>query len=81
MLKLNPSKYQAFQVHFGKNPHQPGDLQIGLEPLSFVNEAKVLRLYLETSLKFNRQVDNILKKANKSWFLLRILKRFGFSSD
>ena len=58
MLKLNPSKCQALQVYFGKNPLQPGDLRIGSEPLSYVNEAKVLGLYLENSLKWNTQVDN-----------------------
>ena len=71
MLKLNPSKCQALQVYFGKNPLQPGDLRIGSEPLSYVNEAKVLGLYLENSLKWNTQVDNMLKKANKRLFMLR----------
>ena len=81
MLKLNPSKCQALQVYFGKNPLQPGDLRIGSEPLSYVNEAKVLGFYLENSLKWNAKVDNMLKKANKRLFMLRALKRFGFSSD
>ena len=80
MLKLNPSKCQALQVYFGKNPLQPGDLRIGSEPLLYVNEAKVLGLYLENSLKWNTQVDNMLK-ANKRLFMLRTLKQFGFSSD
>ena len=78
MLKLNPSECQALQVYFGKNPLQPGDLRIGSEPLSYVNEAKVLGLYLENSLKWNTQVDNMLKKANKRLFMLRTLKRFGW---
>ena len=81
MLKLNPSKCQALQVYFGKNPLQPGNLRISSEPLSYVNEAKVLGLYLENGLKWNTQVDNMLKKANKRLFMLRTLKRFGFSSD
>ena len=63
MLKLNPSKCQALQVFFFfffcKNPLQPGDLRIGSQPLSYVNEAKVLGLYLENSLKRNTQVDNM----------------------
>ena len=66
---------------FGKHPEQPGDLKIGLEPLSYVNEAKVLGLYLENILKWNTQVNTMLKKANKRLFMLRTLKRFGFSSD
>ena len=40
MLKLNPSKCQALQVYFGKNPLQPGDLRFGSEPLWYVNEAR-----------------------------------------
>ena len=81
MLKLNPSKWQALEVYFGKNLHQSGDLRIGLEPLSYVNEAKVLGLYLENSLKWNTQVDNMLENTNKRLFMLWTLKRFGFSSD
>ena len=77
-LKL---KCQALQVYSGKTPLQPGDLRIGSEPLSHVNEARVLGLYLENSLKWNTQVDNMLKRANKRMFMLCTLKRFGFSSD
>ena len=81
MLKLNPSKCQALQVYFGKNALQPGGLRTSSEPLSYVNEAKVLGLYLKNSLKWNTQVYNMMKKANKRLFLLWTLKRFGFSSD
>ena len=64
-----------------KNSLQPGDLRIGSEPLSYVNEAKALGPYLENSLKWNTQVDNMLQKANKRLFMLRTLKHFRFSSD
>jgi hypothetical protein len=41
----------------------------------------VLGLYLQSNLKWNTQVDNMLKKANKRLFMLRSLKRFGFDSE
>ena len=34
---------------------------------------KILHLYLENSLKWNKQADNILKKANNRLFILRTL--------
>ena len=81
LLKLNPSKCQALQVCFSKNKPQAGDLRIGAEPLSYVTEAKVLGIYLQDNLKWDTQVNNMLKKANKRLFMLRSLKRFGFDSE
>ena len=57
MLKLNPLKCQALQVYFRQNSLQPGDLRFSLEPLSYVNEAKVLGLYLKSNLKWNTQIN------------------------
>ena len=52
-----------------------------MELLSYVDKTKVLGLHLGNSLKWNTQVHNMLKKANKRLFMLPTLKRFGFSSD
>ena len=80
-LKLNPSKCQAMQIAFS-NPLPPHrDLRIGTEPLSYVTEAKVLGLWLQNNLKWNVQMDAMLKKANSRLFMLRTLKRFGFSTQ
>ncbi len=80
-LKLNPSKCQALQVCFSKTKPQISDLRIGTEPLSYVTEAKVLGVFLQDNLKWDTQVNNMLKKANKRLFMLRSLKKFGFDRD
>ena len=80
-LKLNPTKCQAIQVNFSRPPLPHRDLKIGTEPLSYVSEAKVLGLWLQNDLKWNVQVDKMLTKANSRLFLLRTLKRFGFTPE
>ena len=80
-LKLNPTKCQAIQVNFSRPPLPQRDLKIGTEPLSYVTEAKVLGLWLQNDLKWNVQVDKMLSKANSRLFMLRTLKRFGFTAE
>ncbi len=80
-LKLNPSKCQAIQVNFSRPPLPQRNFKIGTEPLTYVSEAKVLGLWLQNNLKWNVQVDKMLTKANSRLFLLRTLKRFGFSPE
>ena len=80
-LRLNPSKCQAIQVNFSRPPLPHRNFRIGTEPLSYVSEAKVLGLWLQSDLKWNVQVDKMLTKANSRLFLLRTLKRFGFSPE
>jgi hypothetical protein len=81
MLKLNPAKCQALQVCFKQiKPNLP-DLRIGTEPLSYVTEAKVLGVLLQNDLKWDSQVNNMLKKANRRLYMLRSLKKFGFDKE
>lgn len=80
-LKLNPSKCQALQINFGKSEPPFSDLKIGTEPLSYVNKAKVLGMWLQNDLKWDTQVSNMLVKANRRLFMLRSLKKFGFDMD
>ena len=79
-LHLNLSKCHALQVCFNKSQQLPGYLTIGDEPISFVDEAKVLSLWIQNDLKWDRQIKQMLTKANRKLFMLRSLKRFGFSS-
>ena len=79
LLKLNPCKCRAIQVFFNKTP-MFSDLRIATEPLIYVSEAKVLGLWLQNDLKWNIHVNKMLEKANKTLFMLRTLKRFGFNS-
>ena len=80
-LKLNPSKCQALEICFSKSAPLHTDLMIGNEKLSYVNKAKVLGIWLQSDLKWDTQIDNMVKKANKKLFMLRSLKKFGFDQD
>ncbi len=79
-LKLNPKKCQALEVNFSNTPHN-SDLRIGAEKLSCVDKAKVLGVWVQNDLKWQTQVDEMLKKANRRLFMLRSLKRFGFEQE
>jgi DNA-binding transcriptional regulator of glucitol operon len=79
-LTLNPSKCQALQVCFMRNPPQPA-LSIGNVPLNLVNSAKILGIWIQNDLKWDTHVHEMLKKVNRRLYMLRTLKRFGFNSN
>ena len=75
---LNPSKCQRLQVCFMQNPPKP-TLSIDDVPLNIVNCAKILGILLQDDLKWDKQIKEMLKKANSRLYMLRNLKRFGFN--
>ena len=79
-LTLNPSKCQGLQVCFMRAPPTP-TLCIDDVPLDFVKCAKILGIWLQEDLKWEKQVKEMLKKANCRMYMLRTLKRFGFNSE
>ena len=77
-LKLNPTKCQALEVCFKQGGPLHADIMIGAEKLPYVNKAKVLGIWLQCDLKWDSQVDNMIKKANQRLFMLRSVNKFGF---
>ncbi len=69
-LKLNPKKCQAFEVNASNTPH----VIISAEKLPCVSKAKVLGLWVQNDLKWQTQVDEMLKKANHRLFILISMK-------
>ena len=63
---------------FMQNPPTP-TLSIDYVPLNFVNCAKILGSWLQDDLKWDKQIIEMLKKANSRLYMLRNLKRFGFN--
>ena len=64
---------------FYANPPTP-TLSIDDVPLNFVNCAKILGIWLQDDLKWDKQIKEMLmhvKKANSRLYMLRNLKRFG----
>ena len=80
-LSLNPSMYQALQVCFKTNTLPHAELSITGVPLSFVTEAKILGVWLQNDLQWDKNTNEIAKKANQKLYMLRLLKRFGFNDD
>ena len=46
-------------------------LSIDDVPLNFVNCAKILGIWLQDDLKWNKQIKEMLKKANSRLYMLR----------
>ena len=65
---------------FKRNP-LVHNLQISGEALPFVSVLKILGLWVQNDLKWNTHVDNLLTQSSKKLFMLRALKRFGFSTE
>ena len=80
-LSLNPSKCQALQVCFKTNTPPHAELSTAGVPLSFVTEAKILGVWLQNDLQWNKNINEIIKKANQKLYILWLLKRFGFNDD
>ena len=56
-------------------------MSIAEVPLSFVPEAKILGVWLQNGLQWDKNINEISKKANQKLYILRLLKRFGFEDD
>ena len=63
-----------------RDPPTP-NMTIDDVPLKFVKFAKILGIWLQDDLKWEKQTKEMLKKANSRMYMLRNLKRFGFTSD
>ena len=63
-------------------PHLPhAELSIAGDPLSFLPEAKILGVWLQNDLQWDKHINEISKKVNQKFYILRLLKRFGFNYD
>ncbi len=80
-LSLNPSNCQAIQTCFKTKPPPHAELNIAGVPLNFVSEEKVLGVWLQNDLRWEKNIHGISKKANQKLYMLRLLKRFGFNDD
>ena len=50
-------------------------------PLSFITEVKILGVWLQNDLQWDKNINEITKKANQKLHIPRLLKRFGFTDD
>ncbi|CAH1259201.1 Hypp2194 [Branchiostoma lanceolatum] len=79
-MALNPKKCKVLQVCFARTPPPPEPLFISGHALESVTYIKVLGTTIQSDLKWDRQVDNMVKSSNRRLFMLRRLKRCGVST-
>jgi hypothetical protein len=80
-LSLNPTKCQALQVCFKRDTPPTSVLKINDTPLEFVDDAKILGIWIQNDLKWDKNICEITKKANRRLYMLRMLKKFGFNHE
>ena len=79
-IKLNPSKCLHMNVNFMRKPPIYPTFAIGTHNLETVTQMKVLGVIIQNDLKWDRNVDNIVKRANSKIHMLRVLKCHGLPS-
>ncbi|KAI8508610.1 hypothetical protein Bbelb_137090 [Branchiostoma belcheri] len=78
-MALNPKKCKVLQICFAKVPPPPEPLIISEQTLVTVTCIKVLGLTIQNNLKWDQQVDSMVKSSNRRLYMVRRLKRFGVS--
>ena len=80
-MKLNLIKCKELRIRFLR--HKPNFFQLYIDggPIQIVESVKVLGVTLQNDLKWASHVDNIIKKAAKRLYILRVLKRNGLDVD
>ena len=76
-MKLNPSKCLTMSITFSRLPHTHDALLIGNVELCNVKEAKILGVLVQSNLKWDSHVAQVIKKCNRKLYMLRSLKRFN----
>ena len=69
------------QICFKRDEPSPTVLKINGVELDYVKEAKILGLWIQNDLQWDKNITEITKKANQRLYMLRMLKKFGFNSE
>jgi hypothetical protein len=78
-MQLNPAKCMVMYVSFIRDTHLMNPLMLCNEPLQETDSVKILGLHLSSDLKWDLQVNEILKRANGRLYMLKVLRKFGLS--
>ena len=77
-IKLNPKKCKELTVYFCRHiGNFPPDLAVTGNALATVEAHKVLGITIQSNLKWDSHVNEIVGKASKRLHILRVLKRSG----
>ena len=78
-MRNNPLKSEVMHYCPPKRPIVLPDLHLGDVSLPVVQQCKLLGVHLTTEMNWNLHVAEIIKKANKSIYMIRRAKQFQFS--
>jgi hypothetical protein len=74
-MKLNIGKCKELVIDFAKNKHCFPPLTVDEVNIERVKSARILGLTVQDNMKWNEHINNIVKKASKRLYMLRLLKR------
>ena len=80
-FSLNPAKCQAFQVYFGKKSLPETSYSVSKVQLPNVSRVKLLGITLQSNLKWDSHITEIINKVNRKLFMLRKLKAARLNID
>jgi len=75
MFQLNATKYKELRINFSKQKSDVDFVISNEQCFELVTSAKIAGVTVTDDLKWNARVNNIVLKASKRLYLLRLLKR------
>ena len=79
-MSLNIPKCATMQFHVGLSSPPPPDITANGQVVSLVTSAKLLGVTIQSTLKWDQQVDNMTAKANSKRYVLTVLRRAGMQT-
>ena len=80
-MKLNPSKCLSMNVTFSRNPPLPNVLCIDNMQLPNVSSVKILGVTIQSNLKWDAHILDIIKRCNRKLYMFRSIKQHGLSLE
>ena len=79
-LQFNEGKCKELRIGFSFNPTQFDPILINNNPVDVVDYAKILGLTVSNNLKWNKHVDEVIKKARMRLYFLSQLKKSNIAT-
>ena len=81
MFQIQPKKCKEMRISFRKIPETYEDITINGKTIDVIRSVKILGVTLQSNLKWDEHINNIVKKASKRLYFLSQLKRAKVSSN
>ena len=81
MFQIQPKKCKEMRISFRKIPEIYENITINGKTIDVVRSVKILGVTLQSNLKWDEHINNIVEKASKRLYFLSQLKRAKVSSN